>query len=60
MKIKNVKEIFDNDEFTTLVLKNGDVVHLPIDVNHSMTISYEGGEKPEDIVYSTVQVDIGG
>jgi len=37
MKITNVTEIFDNDEFVTIVTKTGVAVHLPVG-QHSITI----------------------
>ena len=37
MVITNVIEIFDNDEFVSIVTKTGSVVHLPSG-NHSISI----------------------
>lgn len=37
MRIYGVIEIFDNDEFVTIVTKNS-VIHLPIDGKHSIII----------------------
>ena len=45
MKITNVVGIYDNDEFVTIVLKTGSVVHLPRDVDgfgHSIVIEEDG------------------
>ena len=38
MKISNVVEIFDNDEFVSLVTKSGSVIHLPMGSEHDITI----------------------
>ena len=55
MKITNVVEISDNDEFVTIVTKTGTVVHLP-NGQHSLTI-HDMGECPADNYTFNVMVD---
>lgn len=55
MRIFNVVEIFDNDEFTTIVTKNS-CIHLPIDGKHSITI--QPIKFPSDDYTITVDVDL--
>ena len=38
MKIYNVKEIYDNGEFVTIVTFTGSVIHLPMDGKHSLAV----------------------
>ena len=56
MKISNVVEIFDNDEFITLVTKSGSSIHLPINSQHSITI--QEMPNPADSYLINVNVDL--
>ncbi len=60
MKITNVVEIFDNDEFVTVVTRTGTSIHLPMKMKHSITIEIPDGkgERP-DFVIVTVDFDQG-
>jgi hypothetical protein len=42
MKIYNVKEVFDNGKFVTLITISGSNVNLPIEEEHSLTIEQNG------------------
>ena len=46
MVITNVIEIFDNDEFITLVTKTNSVIHLPLGM-HELTIEPSCLKMPE-------------
>lgn len=38
MKINGIASIYDNGEFVTLVTSSGTAIHLPIGLEHSITI----------------------
>jgi len=38
MKICNVKEIFDNGEYITIITNSGTEIHLPRDQQHSLVV----------------------
>ena len=55
MKIFNIKSIFDNGEFITIITQNG-AVHLPMDGKHSIVV--QPIEDPGDNYTITVNIDL--
>lgn len=56
MKIHNVKEIFDNGEFVTIVTESGTSIHLPMNSKHSITIN--DIEYPLDSSVISISIDL--
>jgi len=50
MRIYNVVEIYDNDEFATVTTKTGVAIHLPLDGKHSITVLPYDNDNPVVIV----------
>ena len=58
MKITNVVEIFDNDEFVTVVTRTGTTIHLPTKEKHSITIQTNRDRRLEPVdVNITIDFD---
>ena len=53
MKISNIKEIYDNGEFVTIITENS-AIHLPMDGIHHLTIESMGDSPADNYVFNVV------
>ena len=53
MRISNVKEIYDNGKFVTIVTENS-AIHLPMDGTHHLTIESMGDSPADNYVFNVV------